>query len=563
MHLNSLSPPGPDLGLRWPGILLLLLTLSGCGGQGEPDSSTAVPSEPPGFDLLEPAVRAQFAELRDHLEAMRHETGPDSSIALGQAWGSMGNWFQVYRFPDSAIRCYLEAIPLDPTEPRWPYFLGLLQVQSGQLEDAAEAFSASIQRDPDGNAARIRLAELHARQRRVEAAEQLYLEALRRVPGETSARIGLARLALEQRQPERVVALLEPLERLGSGDAAVSADRHYLSGQALRMLGETERAHHHLDQLPHDYTRRRPAGAQDPWLDALHSIDLSSNHLTRLGHRAYGRGEFERAALHAGTAARLNPDNPELRSNYAAALLALGQTGTALEQIDQALQQDPQLARAHLVRGSALLRTQRPSAARDALLEAIRIDPELSEARRQLGRLHQRLGNFEAALEQYAVLRSRSEQLPDIRFWHAALLSALGRHPEALKALDEDRKQVPDGRALELLRVRILACTEDKALRAPREAAALLEALSRDSIDVLQAETEAMVAAALGDPALAIEWQLRAIEVLETLRADEHLKMARRRLALYREAEVCSRPWDLVESVIIKPVRPPLQTKGT
>jgi tetratricopeptide (TPR) repeat protein len=560
MRLNSLTLAEADSGMRWLAMLALLITLTGCGGDREGStSSTAVPPEPPDFELLEPAVQAQFAALRGRLEAPGREAGPASTAALGQAWGALGQWFHVYRFPDSAIRCYREAIPLDPTEPRWPYFLGILQVERGQLEAAAEAFNTSIQRDPAANAARIRLAELHAKQRRIGAAEQLYLEALRRVPEETGARLGLARLALEQGLPERVIELLEVL----GGDAAVTSDRHYLTGQALRMLGEAERARDHFNQLPDDYARRKPAGAQDPWLDALHSINLSSNHLTQLGHRAYGRGDFGRAALHAGTAARLNPDNPELRTNYAAALLALGRIDTASEQVEQALQQNPRLARAHMVRGNILERSGDTAGARDALRQAIRIDPELIEARRQLGRLHQRLGDFDAAIDQYALLRGRAEELREVRFWHAALLSALGRHRQALAALDEDRAQVPDGRALELLRVRILATTEDPEIRAPKQAAGLLEALPRDSIDVLRAETEAMVAAAQGDPARAVEWQLRAIDALETLPAGEHLKIARRRLTLYREDQVCTQPWERAESVIVKPIRTLPETTGT
>jgi len=556
------SPPRADTerASGWFAVLALLLALLGCGGQEGPVAAIAVPPEPPGFELLEPAVREQFVALRGRLEAPGRETGPESSVALGKAWGAMGQWFHVYRFPDSAIRCYMHAIPPDTTEPRWPYFLGLLQVERGQLEPAAEAFIASIQRDPSVNAARIRLAELHAKQRRIAAAEQMYLEALRRVPGEANARIGLARLALQQRQPERVVALLEPL---GTDNAAVTADQHYLTGQALRMLGETKRARDYLDQLPDDYARRKPVGAPDPWLDALHSINLSSNHLTQLGHRAYGRGEFGLAAIHAGNAARLNPENPELRANYAATLLALDRVENALEQIDQALQQNPRLARAHMIRASVLLRFGDLARAREALLQAVEIDPALIESHLQLGRLYQRLGNFEAAIEQYAMLRRRPDELREVRFWHAALLSALGRHRQALTALDEDRAQVPDGRALELLRVRILATTEDPAIRAPQQAAALLMELPRDSIDVLWAETEAMVAAAQGDPARAIDWQQRAVDALEALPVDEHLKMARRRLALYRESEVCTRPWERAESVIIKPVRILTETTGS
>lgn len=509
---------------------------------------------PPRFEQLEPAVRQQFVELSRRIVHAREASPAHANAETGGFWGKLGQWFQVYRYPDSAMRCYREAIRLDSDDPRWPYFLGMVAVEAGRLEEAASAFEAAVQRAPDSTSALIRLADLMLAQRRPERATDLFNRALELEPGNPAATIGLARLHLQRQEPDEALDLLRPLL---TPDTRALGHIHYLMAQANRLLGNHEQARHHLGQVPEGDEDPRLRAADDPWLDELVAMNISSNQLTRLGMRAYRQGNFPAAAVHSGRAARLNPDNPELRTNYAAALLALGRARDALQQSRRALEQNPNLARAHLVKAGSHRRAGDPIAARDALLQALALDPDMRDARQQLGRVYQALGETELAVEQYAELRTRSGEFRQVRFWHAALLASLGRHEESLAALEEDLATHPRSHLLQLLRIRILSAATLDAASDPERASRLLPAIDVEQADVYYAESAAMVAAALGRYEQAVDWQRRALQALESLPRSEGARIARRRLTLYEEGKACRTPWERDEALITKPVEWP------
>lgn len=534
---------------------VLVLGLVACDPSGPHGDSAPEPLPPPGFEQLEPAVRAQFEARLERLRAAR-ERGSDTEI--GRLWGALGQWFHVYRFPDSALASYREAARFDTDEPRWPYYIGVLAVGAGDLAQAGAAFENAARLAPGSMPVAMQLAELMQKLGRTAQAEQHYREVLAIDARNPAPRFGLARLLLQQREAGPAVELLLPL---AAGDGPESTELDYLLSQAYRLLGDAPRAQLHLERLPADHGNQTPIGAQSPWLDDLVALNVSSTHLTRLGMRAYRKGNFRQAAMHSGQAVASNPENAELRTNYAAALLALGRPGAALEQLEAALEREPGLARAHLVRGSSLLRLGDRDGAIDAFRRAVALDAGLQDARRQLALVYQRSGRTQLAVEQYAALRRAHREAHQVRFWHAALLASIGRDREALAALDEDLEIHPDNRLLELLRVRILATAPDDATRNPGRAAGLLAALDEnpatDRLDVYFAESTAMVAAALGYHSQAVDWQRRAVAELETLRDGEPAQIARRRLTLYLEGKACRTPWETGESLITKPVEPP------
>src|SRR5580704_855316 len=49
----------------------------------------------------------------------------------GQAWGDLGLVFRAHRFNDQSNVCFAEASRLDPSNPRWPYLIGLHLMLSG------------------------------------------------------------------------------------------------------------------------------------------------------------------------------------------------------------------------------------------------------------------------------------------------------------------------------------------------------------------------------------------------------------------------------------------------
>ncbi|MEX2500431.1 MAG: tetratricopeptide repeat protein [Wenzhouxiangellaceae bacterium] len=533
--------------------------IAACNETGAPVSRALELQPPPGFEQMDPAVRDQFAELRGRLSPTRKASTPAARGELGRVWGELGQWFHVYHFPDSAMRCYREAARLDPDEPRWPYYRGLLAVEAGDLDQAGAAFEAAAQRAPDSIAVLIRLADLMLKRRQPGKAEDFYRQVLGREPGHPAASIGMARLHLQRQNANHALEALQPLlHAAGRTDSEV----HYLAAQAYRMLEDEERARQHLERLPQDYGDRKPVDRHDPWLDDLRAMNIGTNHLTRLGARAYRQGNFRLAATHSGKAAASNPDNPELRTNYAAALLALGRGAEALEQIDLALELDPGLARAYLVRGTSHLRLGDREAARDALLHAVALDGGLNDARRQLGRIYHQTGQIDLAIDQYAELRARYREVVQARFWHAALLSSTGRHAQALAALNEDLEVHPHDRALQLLRIRILATVPDTVGGNSADAAVLLSGLTDQQPDVYFAESAAMVAAALGYHSRAVALQRRAVNALEALPDGAPIRIARRRLTLYREQKACQTPWERGESLITRPVDPLIETNA-
>gem|GEM_PF-7060776 len=555
LHRKRVLKHRPGGILAFCAVPILVLALAAACGDGQRTANEDLfQSAPTGLELLEPAVQRQFDELSTRLSRLRQGAASAPPAQIGQAWGELGQWFHIYRYPDSALRCYRLAVQLDSDEPRWPYYLGMLAVESGDLASAERAFELSLEHAPTSSAALLRLADLKLTMRQPETAETLLRRAQSLNPDGQAVNIALARLHL---QNDDARAALAALEAMLTNDESIPGHVHYLLAQAFRGLNQNEQARQHLARVPPGENSPPPLVGDDPWLEQLLDRDISSNRLTRLGMRAYRQGNFRAAAMHSGRAARLNPDNPELRTNYAAALLKLERYDLALRQLDTALQQDPGLPRAYLVKAGSQLAMNDRLGARDSLLRALELDPNLREARAMLGRVYQLLGEPELAIDQYADMRRRFGQIEQVRFWHAALTATEARHEQALNALSEDLAVLPDSTLLQLLRIRILAAAADSSLRRPGQAAELLNHLEVDTPDVYYAETAAMVAAAEGHHELALAWQRSAVEALETLTSSRSSHIARRRMALYQERLACLTPWERTETLITKPVSGP------
>lgn len=529
---------------------MLLLLAAAC--TESPDASLPRPTNPPGYDQLEPAVRSQFEALMTAwTEAAASET--PSGSELGAAWGALGQWFHVYRYSSSALIAYTEAARQDVGDPRWPYFRGVLLTEEGQLDQAEAAFRASMERSEFELAPFAALADLLLQRLRSEEAVALYEQILARDPKHLASRVALARFALESGDPDRAVERLQPI----ADDAGpYQRDVDYLLGQAHRRLGRPDEARVHLERFQN--SSRRPAATvrDNPWMRELGAIDLSANNLSRLGQAAYLQGRFLDAARHTGRAVRYNPDDPEVVANYASVLLALRRFEDARVQIERALALDPELGRAHMIHGKLLLEFGEREAAEIALTHALRIDPDLKDARRMLGRsLHQR-GDIAAAIEQYAQLRQRFRSLDQARFWHAALLSADGRTEDALAALEEDLSVHPASNELRALAARLAtidpARSDAMENRWPNPSS---RGGAEPSNSLFELETQAMIAAAQGRFAEAVEVQERAVQVAENAGARSVRQLgshiARRRLALYREGRPCMTPWEPREVLMV------------
>lgn len=511
---------------------------------------------PQDLEQLDDTVREQFEEAWSALRG----SADGEPAARGAAWGALGRWFDIYSYADSAARCYANAQRLSPDEPRWPHYLGRLAEDAGTLDMAREHFRRAAELAPTAIEPRVRLADLTLREQDLDRAEAIYREVLELDAASPGGRFGLARVALLRGDPAAALALLEALAE----EQPEAIEVRYSMATALRSLGENEAAAEQLARIPENNLDQISLSRDAPWDLELRQLDRGARNLTRRGVRAFRRGEHRKAATLLGQAVQADPDGPEKRINYALTLVGLGRPAQARDELltalDLAEPGSESAAKAHLELGR-LYRARRPAEARRHFEAALAIDPRSVPPHVELGRLEQSQGRLDAALAHYAEARVLDPGIADVRFWHAALLIALGRHDEARAALEEDLRAVGEDRALRLLLARLLSAAPDAALRDARHARRLLDATSTGAStaapDVFQAETAAMTAAGEGRFTEALAWQEAAIATLSDLGAREALHIAHRRRELYRLGEACRNPWEAREPRITRAVIAP------
>lgn len=520
-----------------------------------PAAADLAPIEKPA-DLarLDAAVQRQFAQLWQEYEAAQAGGNMQDKA---KAVGKLGQLFDVYGYAESAWRAYGNAALLDPREPRWPYYLGRLKEEAGELEEAEADYGRAAMLSQAGDqTARLRLADLALRQQNLDLAGNLYAEISAAEPANPGALLGKGRLALLRGD---AAAAIEPLERLLRLQPE-AMQVHYSLGLAYRQLGQEKRAAEELAKVPAENLDQIALELGAPWDIELQALDQGARTLTQRGVRAFRRGDNTRAAIFLGRAVEAEPKGPEKRINYALVLFELGYAKAATQQLAMALELagpgSEMAAKAHLELGRMLAAWGRPAAALPHLEAALAIDPQSMPAHIELGRLLHNQGKLAEALPHYAAVRVGTKPLAASRFWHAALLIQLGRNAEAKKALEEDLAALGDNLQIRLVLARLLATTTDEGLRDVARARALL-ASQPTTPDVFFAETAAMVAAAEGRFPRAIAWQEAAVAALAEVKPRQAVHIARRRLVLYQRGEPCRTPWEGTETPLLKPVQPP------
>lgn len=509
---------------------------------------------PPQLDQLGTAVREQFEHRWAEVSTLSAKAA-GTADELGAAWGALGQWFDVYKFDDSAVKCYRNAHQLAPEQPRWPYYLALQAAARGDYETAKAHYETAAKLAPHMPAPRVRLGDLALRQQQFAVAQTHYQAVLQQQADNPGALLGSARVSHALGDYPAALAALQTVLKQQSDVSEVL----YLLGITWGQLGDQKRAASYLQQVPDNNTLQQPLRQDDPWLEELHRLDLSSRSLTRRAYRAFHTGQYLQAALLASQALNVDSDNAELRINYAAVLHKLGRSGAAIEQLEIALRQQPELARGHLVLATVYLDLGKAARAEPILQTALMRDPDLIDARIQLGRAQQLLGRLDEATKTYAEARARAQEhnaLASVRFWHAALLLVQGQESMARTALQEDRKLLPEDRLLKLLYARTLATSSRSSAQAVAEARQLVDS-DMAAADAFYAETAAMVAAARGDFTAAVSWQRAAVTALDGVRPRHAVHIARRRLTLYERNEPCRMPWEAREALVTTLIAPP------
>lgn len=388
---------------------------------GEPEPAVAPPVEVPEPDMteMEPNVEKRLRETRAAVL-----TNPRSA----EAWGRFGKVAHAHDLWDEATVAYRRAIELDPTDKRWPYFLGdVLSIVGTDLEAAERQFRRAIELYPDYGPAHMRLGNvLVARDQGAEALAELE-RALELAPDLEPAKVALAQVRLAQGDLEGAAALLEAiLER---------SPRH---GQALATLGQVYGRQGRRDEAREIAKRARDPASynlySDPLMDEVVSEGVSAVLLWERAKSFLEDGNYQQAILGLRQVVELRPEDPEVHLQLAVAYGGLGQLELAGRHLERTVELDPEQGDARVRLASFYLEQQSPASAVTHLEKALELLPDRADLRWLLGRAQLLAGAPRRALASFQAAAAAGGEAP---FWAhnewGSALAQTGRLEDALE----------------------------------------------------------------------------------------------------------------------------------
>ena len=415
-------------------VLLVALAFTSCGGS-EPETAAPVTTEvePETVTVPEPDTTDMEPQVEQRLREARQAVLADPESA--EAWGRFGRVAHAHELWDEARVAYERASELDPTDERWPYFLGdVLSVVGTDLEAATRAFERTLALRPGYAPAHMRLGRvLVARGLRDEAAEQLE-RALQRAPDLQPARVSLAQVRLSQGELSRAEELLDQV--------LAEEPRH---GQALSTLGQVYMRQGRRDEAREVAERARDAALYnlfaDPLMEEVVQEEASSVLLWERAKGFFDNGDYEQAALGLEQVVRRRPTNPDVHHQLAVAYGNLGRHDRTRHHLERVVALDGDRVEARVQLAVLHLEQGRPAAAIPQLRRVLELAPDDPDAGWLLGRALVLSGDPEAGLAAFERARSRAETmgLPVPGWAHNEWGSALAQTGRPQEALDHFR----------------------------------------------------------------------------------------------------------------------------
>ncbi|MEN9733244.1 MAG: hypothetical protein RLZ45_1239 [Verrucomicrobiota bacterium] len=200
-------------------------------------------------------------------------------------------------------------------------------------------------------------------------------------------------------------------EQLGLSDW----NRYAMLEDIARRLNEAP----YTSQFNHGAQRRRIAEQMSELRQRLHPREVAD-----------ARERFEAAV-------KRRPDRAWIHQNFAEFLEMAGDTEAALAEWRSLAKLLPHHYQAPYQSARLLARLKRFDEAREQFEAALRIRPDLDEARLDLGQIHAAQKKWDEALREYAVFQARRPDDPRVLVRKADVLAARGQRPEAVQCLRE------------------------------------------------------------------------------------------------------------------------------
>jgi len=375
------------------GLLLVAAATGGCGdagaGPGEVTAGGSIdltPVRPPDWKVLAPRAAGELQSLHARLLAA------PADVALRRDYAAA---LDVSALDDVAEAAWLQAAALDPEDARALHHVGRLRAGAGDHAGAVEAFEAACERSADYAPTRWRLGLSLLALGRFDRAEAAFGEARRLAPQDPSGLAGLVRAALERDDLSAAEDLIDDARAEFPGDggfAELRARVHRRRGdeaaaalllsaparptRCFRADPWTRELSTHRAGFSEDVARARAyldAGQPQPalaLLEPLHAEDPAHLAVESLLVRALLALQDTVRARTILRESLARGDHPRTQVSLGFVHLLAEDHAAALAGAERALELQPDLAAAHLLRARALVGLERTAEAVTALRAA-------------------------------------------------------------------------------------------------------------------------------------------------------------------------------------------------
>lgn len=355
-----------------------------------------------------------------------------------EAWGGLAMLYHAQEMLDEAADAYAAAIAEADDETAWPwyYLMGTVRRDQGDVDGAIAAFefvlnanapkSPSVREEESADGAvdeaasgvrmlaAYRLGQARLLAGEVAAATEALELAQALAPDSPAALSALADAASEQGDWARARELLTEAAALAPTAGRVA----YKLAQVHRRLGDLAAAETWLEKR-----NALAAPLDDPLLAEVAARSLSPKFFSKLGERAWQRGDADEAIVAWRRAAELAPEDVSVRLVLAHALAAVAVVEEAEAEARAALDLDPHRAESWYSLAH-VLRTANPAQARMAAERALSIQDD-ERTRALAAALAMADADFGQAGAHYANLIEARSDTAYYRYWLG--LAALGQ----------------------------------------------------------------------------------------------------------------------------------------
>jgi tetratricopeptide (TPR) repeat protein len=517
-----------------PYALLSLSVIMACGA-GEPRLDTPVvaqaskPLRLPDLSDIAPSVHEQITA--QHARALTPAAGSGSP---GDEAGLLGKMLMAAEFNDAAAIAFEHARRASPQDPRWPYYLGHLSRNAGDLDAAARLFRAALALHPEDEPTLVWLGDTYFDSGRHAEAEPFFEKAVQARADCVAALVGLGRIALAREDFARAATNLE--SAIARDDRRSTA--HYHLAMAYRGLGQTSKAESHLA-----LASTTEIGPRDPLLDELNGILESGKAYQFRGLRSLDAGRFADAADYFRKGLALEPDSPWLHHGLGTALFQMQDPAGALKHFNASVRTSPSFARGHYSAGIVLAFTGRRAEAFERFTAATTADPQHVEAHIAAADVLRETGRSAQAHRLYEHTLTIDSRAAAAHFGMAMSLVQMGRHREARDRLSDGAARFPTQPEFTQALARLLAASSDDAVRDGARALSLMPKLLELGPRLDIAETMAMVLAENGKAFEATSYQREAIAAAAREGQTELANRMQSALRTYEAGRPSRTPW--------------------